>query len=565
MDLKKDIIHRDCTNINNLLKQYADELIDTLGDELPDMFNYVNNCIKGIDKTVREKSYLESPVFEFVDTVNLLSELTRQIHDILSKIGSTLTDYSSDVSMTKRLTSNAKLEKFDGDLYSSFNFIKDALFEFAELSSVDLVANVIKSKDQVLTLKEIYNSQKIYDNMIVYGHIVKKLNEVGVSKELRTFINLMNEKNKTDAIIISKSMKVKKIHSNPPLQTFGLYAIKLSMSLSEVAGFILGKRQVLRTGGSADSVFSSISKKNKIEIIFIKNISEPVEYYIQKLYSKSVSEIKSRAIDSKIISSLSLVKIIQERNRTKKKWEFSAKIFTPPGVPNNTVVIETIGAETYRILGQTGTGSQIPRIDPIRLTNLRTLVGNMLQVSERSRAYHLNFLETGKILPNLFTEKPIDITKVLEFSSLVEYRFLRYAVFSRIMDTYKKLDKKQTVDKFTFEGLIHNHSYDRILTDTIVEQYIQYSNNNLTDFQYRIGEKYITFISQLYLIKNMFSRELHNAYIKYDLPDIETINKFKRIDIFEQILEEALAKTFSDATNVFMDMVNKHNIFSVDI
>ena len=274
MDLKKDTIHSDCTNIHNLLNQYAEELVDVLEDELPDMFNYVNRCIKGIDKIIRDKAYLDSPVFEFVDTINLIYDLTKQIHTVLSKMSSTLTDYGSDLPMTKRLTSNAKLEKLDGDLQSSFNFIEDNLFEFSKLSSVDLAANVISAKDQVLELKKIYNLQKIYDNIIVYGQIIKNLSDVEVSQELRTFINLMNEKNKTDALLISKSMKVKKIHSNPPLQTFGLYAIKLSMSLSEVAGFILGKRQVLRPGVSTDSVFSLNMTIEKYPSIKFHNTSE---------------------------------------------------------------------------------------------------------------------------------------------------------------------------------------------------------------------------------------------------------------------------------------------------
>jgi hypothetical protein len=521
-------IHKNAAKIHTALHKYK-ALLTNLVDQDNVKIKNVNTALKNLVKLADTLNNLDlsltgtQDVFNALHSINLFIMATKEIYNIFEYFNLLTNGYSSDKSMSYVANANKEFILLGKTLHTS-------LSKITTVYNLHLQNNIIPQQNYVTTTQKYDELQSAFLKYPVIDLFIKVTNLVLMHKpRFHAHISANLDILKTK-VLHGSDTNVKTIYKNPPLLSYGLTSHHKFRSLNECLSAIFHSKIIIR----GETGLKNLAKLQKTSILLLtNNIKYPVAYNAWPLLKYDAS--KTGGVSQKVISAHTVAEI-----EKMWKWDFSSK-FIEAG--DNLVCIEKASTNLYRQLLINDTSAAFKQ----KLVKYST----KRNVTNATRSYRVNQLESAKIVDNMFLNKPTDLKQIEAEIQQVEYKFLRHEIY---LAAIKIFEKRKITKESQFLASIQT-DYKKIIIDVTIDEYKKYRKNPMYKLQdtFAFSEILSGFMVQLRAIGKIFDKEMYDSYQK-------SVKSTKFKYRFDDILNDALLKTINDKTNVYQEMMRKNKI-----
>ena len=332
---------------------------------------------------------------------------------------------------------------------------------------------------------------------------------------------------------------------NPPQTRFGLIPQTSNMALKDLLKIILAEEKI-----TVDTVdLDRLSKKHKIGfIVFNSVVNTPADYNIAPLIHKEEAS-KYLQPDTYGIT----LKTI-DRFKTLKTygfgygWSFSITKYNEQA--NNFYIIETLDNETYRCLA--------PWLYSNKYSIAKFRVKKILEydASVPSRALEYNALAIKQSVPNMFTNKMLELDTFEAKLGEVESGNIQHNIIDSVLENANKLIKKVKFKSSNdVSDLLHHKSIVESFIKAVEREFAK-DENSFIGGSFPRNELMSSFITSLQTNTRRFAREVHNGYSRNPLQDSDFAEKH----LCQQIATDKIIKVLTDAVELVIRLDD--NIFT---
>lgn len=417
-----------------------------------------------------------------------------------------------------------------------------------------LMSNIDHSNIQnsILFIDELY---KKYENTTeLYAEFIQKvLDENQRNTCLSQFIENLIDKNKTLSLQFNYAGPYnKKGPININIRKFGLVPYKNFSDISELFNEKINN-------------ISGLKKLPHPTIILHYNTENPISYNLWNLtnyYRMNKLDLHTdpdMGINEKYVTKM---RTIIPEQCGKKKWDFNFEVIKTKKMDDSKYyVLETNNGITYRslnfyILRDDSSSKPIDslKLEPLLIYLKLKPLDKKIKYS-RISCYH--YIITKNSLNRLFyPENKPDLNKILQISESVEsneiVQELKLALEKKIMKRETRGDFKKNMGK-----IIHDRELSECFEKKIIDMFYKFHKKDNA-----FAEILSTFLSELYYLKLIFSKELHNEYIKFLDDNINISNEAEMKDKINEMLLNVLRRIITPENNIYQIISYRKNIFA---
>jgi hypothetical protein len=464
-------------------------------------------------------------------------------------------------------------DELDNDiktLNESVNLIKTEL----KWTNQNTKENTIKMTDMV---KEFPHSVSLYTYLLqtVINTCLSSagicdfiINQIESAKDCIILYNIKNQNGKKTLF-----------QTNPNLKTFGLTPSDDAAELKVVTKKVFGESVNVVSG------LSGLAKKNNTCIVVINHIiKNPLEFNIWKLIDKNIAQPYIQNLDMGITKkTIERFNTISYKPLEKgKKWNFDINYY---GDINSEEFVVFVNMNyklfrTYSIYDEmpiVGGGKREIKIKRNKIESFIEYVKNdgVMKTSTRVSEYHK--IHERIIMNNMFIPVKFNVTGIKNNSQIIDSKFLRYEIFLRLIEQIGKIitkDFKNGAKILTYKDIgtiAHSPQLVDVFNSILIEQYDIYAiKNREHDSKFPFSETLQTFLSVLYNMNTDFRRLMHDYYVrtKIDeklLSEANDLKKLHLVEIFKEIIKNALVKIISDERNIYQGLIYKNSLLKLSL
>ena len=394
------------------------------------------------------------------------------------------------------------------------------------------------------------------------------LNQIETVKD---FIILYNKKIQSN----SKDLYI----NNPNLKTFGLTPHGEASELKNIT------KKLFNVSVGSVSKLESLAKKEKVCIVILNHIiKNPIEFNLWKLIDRDLAQeyIQSpdMGITQKTIDRFNTISFKPLKNG--KKWNFDIDKYGSID-SDEFVILVNLNYELFRVyaiyneMPVIGGGKKEIKINKHKISEFILYVKNGGIIKNHTRVSEYNMIQEHKILNNMFLPTKFDIDEIKSESQVIDSKFLRYEILTRIKETFDDIIKKEYKNGEKIKTLkdvgviIHSPKIVDVFNSILIEQYDIHSiKNDGHSNQFQFSETFQTFLSTLFELNVDFRRLTHDYYIKANidpkiLAESPSSIKIHLGEKFKVIVDEVLKKIITDKKNIYQGLIFKNSLLKLSL
>ncbi len=564
-DLKKDvikkldIIEKDRYKIFGLLSDFQDIFRDS-----PNIvtINKSYEFIKELSKNIKEFSYNDSNVknvvivYHNVSKINILFKIIKKTFEKIfsneqqSFLAQTFLDKFLDLQKKINIILNKSLKEMEFIDSNIESICSNVILENNKESTDELTkdSSIIKLIEKIIELcKEYENSWKLYE--VIMTKIIQQYEN---TPEMFNILQ-QNEKAKNYILLDNKEdTSVNYNSNNPPLYTYGLIPISKPDNIKKISDIIF-KKQI-------DNIkdFENVCKIEKYDLLVIKKILERgISYNVidlmnfekSKEYEKTNSQ--NDGINIYTIERYNNISYIADLNK-KKKWEISYKYMVKNSENKFAIVLEELYPDFYQILSNNFDSPFIRKNSIIEFFDSQYLISK--KDIEYSRIHNYNRMLNNNIMNNMFLPANVDVDAILKKSQIVDAKYLRHEIYSKILDEFtSRYEKSNPKNLYEISKLVHDERVLKLFNQVMMDQFHSHLKNNMNLYESKeisLAEIYSSFIYTMNTYDRDFIKKIHDEF-SLEIVKLKDLNKKDVINMFDKILKTSVDTVITLQSNIF--------------
>lgn len=395
------------------------------------------------------------------------------------------------------------------------------------------VSAILKELDPLT--KEIFDRDVLYafqqdtDSVELFASLSQQLiNEYFLSNKMLVFHIMQRIEEAKDSVLKKKV----KIIVNYPIH-LSLIPVTESMTLSNLSN------KVYSAAYSGSNVEKFARARGIGILLFTSHMPQAIEYNTLRLTDREqVAKYKTfnnSAPTASLIEQYKMLEILGEN----KKISFEYDVYNKSA--ETFLILESIYTDHYRVL--------LPWQDNKKFTVQKFRIEQMLShLQGIPRFISYNYALADKIIPHLFTDKPVDYDMYEDSLSEIPVD----KIYNELFHDVRVLRGKSRADKYDF---LHSDQLQNTITNSLIRifklpLYAKWSTMYKSN-AYPFGEFYSSFIISLNELVSQIVRDIHAGYLKN-----------RDADVLE-LIEEVVQVLITPRTNIYASMHLKYTMLNM--